>query len=70
MLAVPIEEPSMTISAPNVKPEFVSLQEAAVLYSVSAVSYTHLASRRHNSLIRRSAGPMLSIGLMAPPSTW
>ena len=35
MLAVPIEEPSVTISAPNVKPEFVSLQEAAVLYSVS-----------------------------------
>ena len=25
----------MTTNAPNVKPEFVSLQEAAVLYSVS-----------------------------------
>jgi len=32
---MPIEEPHMTMSAAGVKPEFVSLQEAAVLYSVS-----------------------------------
>lgn len=32
---MPIEEPSMTMSAAGVRPEFVSLQEAAALYSVS-----------------------------------
>ena len=35
VLAMPTREPNMTTNAPNVKPEFVSLQEAAVLYSVS-----------------------------------
>ena len=35
MLAMPMEEPTMTVSSAGVKPEFVSLQEAAVLYSVS-----------------------------------
>ena len=35
MLAMPMEEPTMTASSAGVKPEFVSLQEAAVLYSVS-----------------------------------
>lgn len=32
---MPIEESRMTVRASNKKPEFVSLQEAAVLYSVS-----------------------------------
>ena len=62
---MPIEEPSMTMSAAGVRPEFVSLQEAAALYSVSvdllrqriAIFYPPLVSPGHQGCSIKNAWP-------------